>query len=252
MFGAGCRCVRRRSREVRQRSRISLSGMSGLCHRSGVMPPLDSISMKEPASLIEGEKHGAGVPGSELAARLDALVQDATRSCPQAWSQLYELHYAMVYRRVRLLTGKMSVAEELTQETFVQAMLNISKFRGASKFSTWLFGIAHNLVRHHWRRLKSSSTAHERMKRVEELRPNEGIDTKYFEQERVQAIYTALEELPDTLRVVFVFRYFEGMSSAQVADALNLSVNNVDARASRARRRIKAILSERGWLGNHA
>lgn len=158
----------------------------------------------------------------------------------------------MVYRRVKLLTGKMSVAEEITQETFVQAMLNISKYRSAARFSTWLFGIAHNLVRNHWRSVQSTQSAHDRLETISNLKDRGNIDDRYLEQKRIEAIYAALETLPDTLRVVFIFRYFEGMSSSEVATALNLNVNNVDARASRARRRIKAILGEKGWISANA
>lgn len=175
-------------------------------------------------------------------------LERARKGCPEAWAQLYRQHFPMIYRRIKLLTGKMGVAEELSQEVFVQAMLHIAKFRGESKFSTWLFGIAHNLVRNHWRQVQSSQTAHERLGRLEKLQRGGSLDQHLLDRQRIEAVYAALETLPDNLRVVFVFRYFEGMSSAEIAQALNLSVNNVDARTSRARRRIKNVLGEKGWI----
>lgn len=181
-----------------------------------------------------------------------ALLEQARGRHPAAWAEIYQTHFAVIYRRVKLLTGKMSVAEEITQETFVQAMLNISTYRKAAPFSTWLFGIAHNLVRSHWRSVQSTRNAHDRLETISNLRNRSEMDERYLEQKRIEAIYAALETLPDTLRVVFVFRYFEGMSSGEVATALNLNVNNVDARASRARRRIKAILGEKGWIPANA
>lgn len=180
------------------------------------------------------------------------LLAKARKREPAAWAEIYRAYFSVVYRRIKLLTGKMSVAEEITQETFTQAMLNISSFRESARFSTWLFGIAHNLVRNHWRSLKSTQTAHDRLETISQLKGQLSIDQRYLDQRRIEAVYAALETLPDTLRVVFVFRYFEGMSSSEIAKVLNLNVNNVDARASRARRRIKAILGEKGWISANA
>lgn len=191
----------------------------------------------------------SGPPRQELKEVVTAtLLQKARSGSPTAWSKLYRDHFPMVYRRIRLLTGKMSLAEELTQETFVQAMLHIARFRENAKFSTWLCGIAYNLVRSHWRKVQNTQTAHERLKRISEHDRPDTVDNKLSDRQRVEAIYAALEELPDNLRVVFVLRYFEGMNSAEIADTLELTVNNVDVRVSRARRRIKAVLDEKGWL----
>lgn len=209
------------------------------------MPIVDHMVRQRAVPLAPQEPPSPPPAPPASTQELLALAQGGS---PTAWSKLYQAHFALIYRRIRLLTGKMSVAEELTQETFVQAMLNISKFRNASKFSTWLVGIAHNLVRNHWRQVQSTRTAHDRLETVSRLKPQGAMDQSFLDQKRIEAIYEALETLPDTLRVVFVFKYFEGMSSAEVATALNLSVNNVDARASRARRRIKAILGEQGWF----
>lgn len=197
----------------------------------------------EPPDAMESSKGDTVTP---------ELLKRACGRHPAAWAEIYQTHFALIYRRVKLLTGKMSVAEEITQETFMQAMLSISKYRKTARFSTWLFGIAHNLVRNHWRSVQSTQSAHDRLETVSSLQGRSGMDERYLEQKRIEAIYAALETLPDTLRVVFVFRYFEGMSSGEVASALNLNVNNVDARASRARRRIKAILGEKGWIPANA
>ena len=86
-----------------------------------------------------------------------------------AWSRLYQDHYERVYRHVRALTGDAGLSEELVQETFVQALLKIASFDGRSMLSTWLHGVAINVVRNHWRSQRSTAKAHARLEVIRSL-----------------------------------------------------------------------------------
>ncbi len=86
-------------------------------------------------------------PDSELIAR--ALVHDDRA----AFGELVQRHQSAVRRFLRHLTrGNHALADDLAQETFLQAYRGLSRYRGEASFTTWLFGIAHNHFRNARRR----------------------------------------------------------------------------------------------------
>jgi RNA polymerase sigma-70 factor (ECF subfamily) len=86
-------------------------------------------------------------PDSELIAR--ALVHDDRA----AFGELVQRHQSAVRRFLRHLThGNHTFADDLAQETFLQAYRGLSRYRGDASFTTWLFGIAHNHFRNARRR----------------------------------------------------------------------------------------------------
>jgi RNA polymerase sigma-70 factor (ECF subfamily) len=183
------------------------------------------------------------------AARVTELVQRAQAGEMAAWSRLYQDHFDRIFRHVRALTGDPHVSEELVQETFVQALLRITSFDARSAFSTWLHGVAINVVRNHWRSQKSTAKAHARLEVVRDIEgPGDEPGVAVHRQQRVRALYAALETLPETLRVAFVLRDLEGLSPEEAASRLEISPGNVAVRATRARQRIRKQLIEWGVL----
>lgn len=181
------------------------------------------------------------------------LVQRAQAGQMNAWSKLYQDNFERIYRHVRALTGDPHVSEELVQETFVQALLRISSFDRRSTFSTWLHGVAINVVRNHWRSQKSTAKAHARLELVRSMdAPGDEPGVTVHRQQRVRALYAALETLPDPLRVAFVLRDLEGLSPDEAAARLAITPGNLAVRATRARQRIRKQLVAWGVLAGDA
>lgn len=188
-------------------------------------------------------------PPVSRAAATEQLVARAKAGEMSAWSRLYQDHFERIYRHVRALTGDPHVSEELVQETFVQALLKIGNFDGRSQFSTWLHGVAINVARNHWRSQKSTAKAHAKLEIVKAIGGSpEAPDGAVHQRQRVQALYAALELLPDNLRVAFVLRDLEGLSPEEAAAQVGISAGNLAVRATRARQRIRAQLVEWGVL----
>lgn len=167
-----------------------------------------------------------------------------------AWSALYELHYASVFRQVRYLCGDRGLAEELTQETFAQAMASCRRYDGRRAFAGWMHGIALNVVRKHWRKNRNRSRAMERYEHGGLAHPRaEDPDGGHLRRERSRVLYAVLDELPPRWREAFVLREIQGLSTAEAAERLGISSSNVAVRVTRARQRIRDELHRRGWLG---
>jgi RNA polymerase sigma-70 factor (ECF subfamily) len=210
----------------------------------------DSVDQTEPRlrpvndDSVEPGRTNVDDPRAEEAIAA-TLVERAKAGDMQAWARLYQDHFDGLYRHLRYLTGECHAAEELVQETFVQALCCVSRYDGRSRFSTWLHGIGLNVARHHWRSQRSTAKAHARLTAVEQLREHGDVappDREVLARQRARALYIALEQLPIHLREAFILRELEGLAPHEAAEQLGISANNLAVRASRARMRLRKQL----------
>ena len=160
-----------------------------------------------------------------------------------ALDRLVADHQQRIARLVhRLLDGPDDV-EDVVQEVFLAAFKNLGRFRGQSKVSTWLTTIALNKCRSYrrWRLLRLRTLlrlAEATAAPTEEAPP---VETAEIHEE----VRRAVRRLSSRYREPIVLRYFEQLSVAEIAEALEISANNVEVRLSRARRKLGEILSNR-------
>jgi RNA polymerase sigma-70 factor (ECF subfamily) len=146
--------------------------------------------------------------------------------------------------------------ENLTQETFLQAIQNIESFREESKVSTWLCSIAINLARAHLRKSKRYDVMEE--SDLEMLMPTFGIlgqgnqvysdwDPELYTErsERVAMVHAALDKLPADFKAVVVLRDLEELNTEEVAEILNISEGAVRVRVHRARQALRALIDKK-------
>lgn len=99
----------------------------------------------------------------------------------QSMDEIYQKYAQMVYRYLLLKTRSEDLAEELTQETFYQAIKSIDKFDGSCKLSTWLFGIAKNQLFNYMRKNPMMQDISEY---AEELESDEKIEIDFLKKNR--------------------------------------------------------------------
>ena len=154
-----------------------------------------------------------------------------------------------VYRVARSIVHNEEEAEDVMQDAYMRAFEHIREFEGRSRFSTWLTKIA---VHEALRRLRSGSrlvlldlTSEE--DRTVEIRHSLERDPEdqASGQELSSLLSAVIEGLPDLYRVVFVLREFEGLSTAEVAESLAISEENVKVRLHRARSRLRRDIDRR-------
>src|ERR671924_2323667 len=152
----------------------------------------------------------------------------------------------------RLLSDERDV-EEATQDTFVQAWRNVSRFRGDAAAFTWLYRIAVNeaLQRARRRRLQTQPLEHELLDVPDyqhgatASRPR--APDQQAEAHELQAfLLHQVRRLPIELRAPLVLRDIEGWSNQEVADILELSLAATKSRIHRARMRLRGELEK--WL----
>ena len=172
-----------------------------------------------------------------------------TPAYPQAtpnealFRQLVQDHRHRLYRFVVKHIGWGTDAEDLTQQAFVEAAQSYATFRGASELSTWLYGIAMNLVRNYL-----SRSPHRRFTfEDEESLANTSSESpdpceQLAQTQAVRALQRALDELPPDMRSVLLLVALDELSYEEAAVMLSIPVGTVRSRISRARASLRKTL----------
>lgn len=138
--------------------------------------------------------------------------------------------------------------EDLMQETFTAAYLNLERFRHHSSFKTWVIKIMLNQCFHKKQRLnfkneKATDTNNEKVIPVFERRQASDGYKKIIDKELRHVIEKAIIDIPLDYRIVFLLRELSGMSTAETAESLDISEANVKIRLNRARHMLRAELA---------
>ena len=153
-----------------------------------------------------------------------------------------------VYRAARAIVRDEQEAEDVMQQTYLNAFAHLRQFNGSSQFSTWLTRIAINESLARVRRQGRYEVFDDELSSIEPFasrNPSEDPERQTFTRELRELIEWAIDTLPDGAREVFVLREVEGLSTADVADCLGVTPDVVKTRLSRGRAALRRILLER-------
>ena len=164
----------------------------------------------------------------------------------------FELLVIKYQKRIQRLIGRMvrdvDLVEDIAQETFIRAYRALAQFRGEAQFYTWLYRIAVNTAKKALMDLKRNPTVSENYFKTDdddetsplenELISTETPDAVLASKEIAQIINTALDELPEELRQAITLREIEGLSYAEISEAMNCPIGTVRSRIFRAREAI--------------
>jgi RNA polymerase sigma-70 factor (ECF subfamily) len=167
------------------------------------------------------------------------------------FARLVEQYSPMIYRLGSKMLDNPQDVEDMLQETFIKAYRHLGDFDGRSSLSTWLYRIATNEALMAIRRKRPDTISFDEPQ-ADETEPQEPLQIVDWccmpEQELMSAegrayLDKAVEGLPTSLRVVFLLRDIEGLSTRETAEVLNLSEMAVKTRLSRARLQLRETLS---------
>lgn len=200
----------------------------------------------------------------EIVERSDEqLQQQAASGDFVAFQELISRFQSRVFRVARRIVGNQHDAEDVTQLTFLSVMDHLDDFRKESGVATWILRIATNHALKVLRKRRGLPTvsldapvgdaedSYATLPHPEFIAQWRDEPSRLAQQREVrQLIETALEELPEKYRVVFVLRDVEGLSVKETAEALGLSESNVKVRLLRARLDLRERLTRA--LGDEA
>ena len=179
------------------------------------------------------------------------LIELLKKKDRAAFKSIVETWQDMVYNTAVGILQNAEDAEDVTQETFMQAFESVSSFKGESKFSTWLYRITVSKAMDHIRKKK-------RKKRFAFIQSLYGkndksvIDPPNFfhpgismeNKENAAVLFKAMEQLPPNQKTAFVLNKVEGLSYLEISDVMKITDSAVDALLHRAKANLKKILKD--------
>jgi RNA polymerase sigma-70 factor, ECF subfamily len=174
-----------------------------------------------------------------------------------AAAELFQLYADRIYHLGLGLLGDPSLAEDVVQETFLAAIKNRAQFQGRSSLSTWLYRIAYNEAQEILRKREDLPLEEEPEEDDEAPLPHpEALIDWGFTPERMlsdkelrQEMDRAIQALPESLKIVFLLRDVDDLSTEDAAETLGISPGAVKVRLHRARLFLRERLS--GYLSAH-
>ncbi len=188
--------------------------------------------------------------------------QPSARSVPAegdgavVFDRLYRDHVDRIYRFAQRLCGQVEDAQDLVQDTFLNAYRGLEGFRGDAQVSTWLYRIAARACLRLRRKRKGEPARELSLEEfiptsegefrlqvpTDGLTPEEALENK----ELKRALHQAIQKLPNKYRVVLVLRDMEGLTAKEVGTIMGLNERAVKSRLHRARLFVRRELSARG------
>jgi RNA polymerase sigma-70 factor (ECF subfamily) len=160
-----------------------------------------------------------------------------TPGSPATVQRLVDEHYVALYRYAFRLSGSAGDAEDLTQEAFCKAQLNLAQLRDPTRAKPWLFSILRRAFLHRVR-----------AERQQHCIPLEGVGDlperlpdplPEIDPEQLQR---ALDELPEVFRTPILLYYFEDFSYRDIAEQMDLPLGTVMSRLARAKTHLRTRL----------
>jgi RNA polymerase sigma factor (sigma-70 family) len=190
-----------------------------------------------------------GTPRATGATRSDADLIRASRGDPEAFEALFDRHSVLLDRWLVAQTGDAAVAHELLAETFAQAWRGTGRFRGTDESSgaAWLYGIARNLLRQHYRRGRVETGARERLAMAtltSHEDDTEEITFRIDAHELAPAVAEAFAELTSEQQAAIAYRVVEELSYEEVAARLDCSTITARTRVFRGLQTLRAAVAK--------
>jgi len=184
---------------------------------------------------------------------LPELSLDALKSGDRdEFARLVDAYSGPIYRLAMKMLGDGQDAEDVLQNTFLNAFKHIRSFEGRSTLATWLYRIAANEALMMIRKQRPETTLTDTSledDEGEDYSPVQFVDwcclpeDELLSSEARSRLDRAIQRLPERLRIVFILRDLEGLSIEETSQALDLSQTAVKTRLLRARLKLREQLS---------
>ena len=154
---------------------------------------------------------------------------------------VYEKYHRELYLYIYSLSRNHHLAEDLTLETFLKALLSLPEEHG--NIRAWLYMVARNLFFNYREKASRNVSLEEEMKRSDE---EKDLLANMIENERKLQLYQALKKLDMKKREILLLQYFGDLSQKEIAAVLHITPENVRVLAYRAKKELKKYMEQQG------
>ena len=154
---------------------------------------------------------------------------------------VYEKYHRELYLYIYSLSRNHHIAEDLTQETFLKALLSLPEEHG--NIRAWLYMVARNLFFNYRKKASRNVSLEEEMKRSDE---EKDLLANMIENERKLQLYQALKKLDMKKREILLLQYFGDLSQKEIAAVLHITPEYVLVLAYRAKKELNKYMEQQG------
>jgi RNA polymerase sigma-70 factor, ECF subfamily len=163
--------------------------------------------------------------------------------------KIYQRYKEDIYKYLYYLTRNKELAEDLVQETFLQAFTSIHRFKGNSKVRTWLFQIAKFVYYNHSRKNKKEKIS--ALEEIDFFINGKSPEHTYLEKEREQSIFRALASLSDPYKQVVILKLYNELSFREIGDVFEKSENWARVTFHRGKLKLLQLLEKGGNFNDY-
>ncbi len=182
------------------------------------------------------------------------LIERAKKD-PEAFAVLYERNFMQIFRYAMHRTGDAEASYDITSETFMKALKKIGSFRSTgAPFSAWLFKIAINEIRLHYRRKKRGALLFDEpdyIYSLENSRVSAGIQEELAEAQEaadtnkvLQVLLRAMRDMDENYKDALILRYVEGKKISEISQITGKSEGTIKSLLSRGIEKLKKIMEK--------
>ena len=172
------------------------------------------------------------------------LISLVAQGDEKVFEQLVHKYEQAVFSTIYRYIGNRDDVEDLAQEIFLKVWRNAKKFKGKSKFSTWLYRIVVNHCINYRRKHKYKHTSLDELTEKGITPESLKVMPDWEQRRRVELVRKAVNELPERQRMALVLSQFEGRSYREVAEIMKVSLSSVESLIFRGRSSLREKLAK--------
>lgn len=171
------------------------------------------------------------------------LINQIIEGDTQAFSVLVNRYKDLVFTVTLRMLKHREEAEEVAQDTFVKMYKSIRRFKGDSKFSTWLYKIAYNACLDRIKKNKKYLNEVEINEfTIHQIKTLDNALENMQQKEQAEAIQRCITKLPSEDSVLLTLYYFEDLSLGEISEIMGITTNSIKVKLFRCRKKLASIL----------
>ena len=168
------------------------------------------------------------------------IVARVLKGDRQSYALLVDEYKSPIYNLAYRMTGNLEDADDLTQETFIRAYQYLWRYDTSKKFFTWLYTLALNLIRNHFKKNKYNKSSEELSANLLADK-NPSPETELIETQEISVYLLRLE---DESRALLIMKFYQGLTFEEIAQITGKSISAVKMRIYRGLEKLKELLKE--------
>ena len=170
------------------------------------------------------------------------LIKQVALGNENAFGQLVKKYQHAVFNTIYRYIGNYEDVEDVAQEVFIKVWQNAQKFKGESKFSTWLYRITVNQCLNYKTKHKRRPISLDEMTEKEQIPDSLIVEVDHEKRKKAEFVRKAINELPERQRIALVLSKYEEKSYKEIAKIMGVSLSAVESLIFRAKQRLKKKL----------